>query len=199
MGQAQPRVSCVVQAGGSSSRMGFDKAMARVGGVTLVERVLGRLAPVASELVVTAGEDPARLAFLSGARVGGMPVRLEADLPGSAGAMRGIASSLAAARGPLVCVVACDMPFVSAPLIERLAREVEGRGADVCVPRTDRGLEPLCAVWRRDACLPAARRLLAEGSQRIRFLLDAVDTFYLGEDEVRAVAGDLACFENANI
>ena len=46
-------LSCVVQAGGLSSRMGCDKARMAFCGEPLIERVLGRLAPVAGELVVT--------------------------------------------------------------------------------------------------------------------------------------------------
>jgi len=191
------RISCAVQAGGSSTRMGFDKATAPFRGRTLVEGVLAAVAPAGSELVVTTGRGD-DLAFLDGLRFGGMPVRVAPDLPGPAGAMRGVASSLAAASGPLVCIVACDMPFVSPDLMLGLARRVEAEGLDACVPRTSKGLEPLCAVWRRDACLAAAKALLAEGRERIRLLLDEVRAGYLGEDEIIALAGDLGCFANIN-
>lgn len=191
------RLSCVVQAGGSSTRMGFDKATAPFRGRTLIEGVLGAIAPAGSELVVTTGRG-AELAFLDGLRFDGMPVRVAPDLPGPAGAMRGVASSLAAAAKPLVCIVACDMPFVSPDLVLGLARRVEAEGLDVCVPRTSMGLEPLCAVWRRDACLAAAKELLAEGRERIRLLLEQVRAGYLGEDEIVALAGGLECFANIN-
>lgn len=191
------RLSCVVQAGGSSTRMGFDKATATFRGRTLIEGVLEAIAPAGSELVVTTGRGD-ELAFLDGLRFDGMPVRVAPDLPGPAGAMRGVASSLAAATGPLVCIVACDMPFVSPDLVLGLARRVEAEELDVCVPRTSMGLEPLCAVWRRDACLAAAKELLAEGRERIRLLLEQVRAGYLGEDEIVALAGGLECFANIN-
>ena len=81
-------------------------------GEPLIERVLGRLAPVAGELVVTTSR-PSELAYLEERAFGDLVPRVVADLEGSAGAMRGIASSLAAARLPLAAIVACDMPFVS--------------------------------------------------------------------------------------
>lgn len=105
-------LSCVVQAGGLSSRMGCDKARMAFCGEPLIERVLGRLAPVAGELVVTTSR-PSELAYLEERAFGGLVPRVVADLEGPAGAMRGIASSLAAARLPFVAIVACDMPFVS--------------------------------------------------------------------------------------
>ena len=190
-------LACVVQAGGLSSRMGFDKATASFLGEPLVQRVLERIAPVASELLVTSVR-PRVLSFLEQEPVGGLEVRVCRDLQGAPGAMRGIASSLDAASRPLVAIVACDMPFVSADLIGALADRVLRDGLDACVPRTSRGLEPLCAVWRRESCLPVARELLAEDSQRIRFLINRLETGFLDEDEDVAVAGSLVCFENVN-
>lgn len=195
--QRLPLLSCVVQAGGASRRMGFDKATAPFLGSTLIERVLDRLSGVGAELVVTSGRSD-DLAFLEEQPFGGLPVRVVPDIAGPAGAMRGIASSLAAARLPLVCIAACDMPFISSDLIRLMADRLERDGLDACVPRTGLGLEPLCAVYRRDACLPAAERLLATGAQRIRFLLESVHTGYIEESEVRTVCGDLSCFDNVN-
>lgn len=190
-------LACVVQAGGLSSRMGFDKATAPFLGEPLVRRVLGRIAPVAGELRVTSIR-PRELAFLEGEAICDLDVHVHHDLPGTPGAMRGIASSLDAATLPLVAIVACDMPFVSPDLIAALAEKLVRDGLDACVPRTSRGLEPLCAVWRRDRCLPVARELLAADRQRIRFLIDCVNTGFLEEGEIVAAAGSLACFENVN-
>lgn len=97
---------------------------------------------------------PSELVYLEERTFGGLVPRIVPDLEGSAGAMRGIASSLAAARLPLVAIVACDMPFVSPELIGVLAGHVEAEALDVCVPREERGIEPLCAVWRRETCAP---------------------------------------------
>ena len=190
-------LSCVVQAGGLSSRMGCDKARMAFCGEPLIERVLGRLAPVAGELVVTTSR-PSELAYLEEHTFGGLVPRVVADLEGSAGAMRGIASSLAAARLPLVAIVACDMPFVSPELIGALADRVEAEALDACVPRVERGIEPLCAVWRCDACAPVAHELLACDRQRIRCLINRVQAGYMDEPQIVKAAGSTLCFENVN-
>ena len=93
-------LSCVVQAGGLSSRMGCDKARMAFCGEPLIERVLGRLAPIAGELVVTTSR-PSELAYLEELMFDGLRPRVVMDVDGPAGAMRGIASSLAAARLPV--------------------------------------------------------------------------------------------------
>lgn len=180
-----------------SSRMGCDKARMAFCGEPLIERVLGRLAQVAGELVVTTSR-PGELDYLEQRTFGGLVPRVVADLKGSAGAMRGIASSLVAARQPLVAVVACDMPFVSPELIGALADRVEAEALDVCVPREERGIEPLCAVWRRDACAPVACELLAGDRQRIRCLIDRLNAGYLDEPRIVEVVGSTLCFENVN-
>lgn len=190
-------LSCVVQAGGMSSRMGCDKARMPFCGKPLIERVLERLALVGSELVVTTSR-PEELAYLEECEFNGLVPRVVMDIDGPAGAMRGIASSLVAAQLPLVAIVACDMPFVSPKLIGELARCVEHEGLDVCVPREERGIEPLCAVWRRNACAPAACELLSSDRQRIRCLIDRVSAGYLDEPQVIEAAGSLLCFENVN-
>lgn len=190
-------LSCVVQAGGLSSRMGCDKARMAFCGEPLIERVLGRLAPVAGELIVTTSR-PSELAYLEEHAFGGLVPRVVADLEGPAGAMRGIASSLAAARLPLVAIVACDMPFVSPELIGALADRVEAEALDVCVPCEERGIEPLCAVWRCDACAPVAHELLACDRQRIRCLINRVQAGYMDEPQIVKAAGSTLCFENVN-
>ena len=156
-------------------------------GEPLIERVLGRLAQVAGELVVTTSR-PSELAYLEERAFGGLVPRVVADLEGSAGAMRGIASSLAAAR----------LPLVSPELIGALADRVEAEALDVCVPREERGIEPLCAVWRRDACAPVAQELLSCDRQRIRCLINRVQAGYMDEPQIVKAAGSTLCFENVN-
>ena len=190
-------LSCVVQAGGMSSRMGCDKARMLFCGEPLIERVVERLALVGSELVVTTSR-PEELAYLEEREFDGLVPRVVVDIDGPAGAMRGIASSLAAARLPLVAIVACDMPFVSPELIGALADRVKEGPLDVCVPREERGIEPLCAVWHREACVPVARELLASDRQRIRCLIDRVNASYLDEPQIIEAAGSTLCFENVN-
>lgn len=166
-------------------------------GEPLIERVLGRLAPVAGELVVTTSR-LSELAYLEECTFDGLRPRVVMDIDGPAGAMRGIASSLAAARLPLAAIVACDMPFVSSELIGVLADRVEAEALDVCVPREERGIEPLCAVWRRDACASVAQELLASDRQRIRCLINRVQAGYMDELQIVKAAGSTLCFENVN-
>lgn len=139
-------LTLVIQAGGESRRMGRDKALVPFLGQTLIERVIGRVAHLADEILVTTNK-PEDYAFLG--------VALVRDLIPGRGALGGLYTALSAARQPLVAVVACDMPFASAELLTFERDELLRTGCDAVIPRTAGGTEPFHAVYDRDACLPA--------------------------------------------
>lgn len=149
-------LTIAIQAGGASRRMGRDKAQVLLGGRPLITHVLERAAPLGAEVIVTTNA-PQAYAFLGG-------VRLVPDEQPGAGALAGLSTALQAARHERVLVLACDLPFVSVPLLEHLLRAAPE--ADVVLPRWHGELEPLHAVYRR-SCLGPIRRALSEGRQRM--------------------------------
>jgi molybdopterin-guanine dinucleotide biosynthesis protein A len=92
-----------------------------------------------------------------------------------AGPLGGIHAALSTlpptAADATMFILACDMPYVSTPLISHLLSLAHT--ADVVVPRTDRGYHPLCAVYTR-ACLEPIARLLADGRLKVMNILDEV-------------------------
>ena len=156
-------LSAAILAGGLSRRMGIDKAMIRLvpGGPTLIERVVAAVGAVADEVSLVANDD--RLAFL------GLPIVPDA-YPG-AGPLGGIYSGVAAARYEHCLVVACDMPFLSVPLLRAMA--TEPRDYDVLAPHLIVGenrqgggksvFETLHAIYGRST-LPAMREQLDTGT-----------------------------------
>ncbi len=78
----------LVLAGGLARRMGGgDKARIRVGGATILERVLARLTPQCSRVIINANGDPARFADT------GLPVVAD-SVPDFAGPLAGILAGL---------------------------------------------------------------------------------------------------------
>jgi molybdopterin-guanine dinucleotide biosynthesis protein A len=142
-----------IQAGGQSSRMGEDKALKTFLGRPLIQRVIDRLSPVADELIVTTNR-PEDYAFL-------VPrLTLHTDLKPGRGALGGLYTAIASASHPIVAVVACDMPFASSTLIEEAGKLLVDEEADVVIARSEEGYEPLHAVYRREACLPAIEAVI---------------------------------------
>lgn len=151
-------LSLVIQAGGESSRMGTDKGLVPFLGQPLVQRVLDRLCPLASEILITTNQ-PQAYAFLG--------ERLQADLLPGRGALGGLYTALSCASLPYVAVVACDMPFANPDLLAAAQAILLHSGADLAIPRTPGGLEPFHAVYRRATCLPQVQAALHAGKRRV--------------------------------
>jgi len=148
--------------GGESSRMGRDKAHLDWQGESWSTRAARRLADLFEETLLVGGS-PASEA--EGRRV--------SDPPGPSCALRGVVGALEAATAERVVVVATDLPLLSEELLLALTAWPE---RDVVVPCDEEGDHPLCAIYRRDACLPVARAHLEAGRLSLRELLDALDT-----------------------
>jgi molybdopterin-guanine dinucleotide biosynthesis protein A len=161
--------SAAVLAGGMSSRLGFPKALLRLGsGRTLIEDTVGKLRRLSDDVLVIAN-DP--VFDVHGAR-------RVADLVPGAASLGGIYTAVSAARRDRVIVVGCDMPFLSVALLAELAA-LEG---DAIVPRIDGYPEPLHAVYSK-ACLPAIQRRIEAGQLKIAGFFADVDVRFVDEVE----------------
>src|SRR5215470_3988019 len=122
-----PATLGLVLAGGLARRMGGgDKALIAIGGVVILDRVLGLLRPACAQIVLNANGDPARFARF------GLPV-IPDSVPDFAGPLAGILAGLdwAAANAPDTAWMIStpgDCPFLPADLVLRLheARQKAG-------------------------------------------------------------------------
>jgi molybdopterin-guanine dinucleotide biosynthesis protein A len=168
-------ITVALQAGGGSRRMGRDKALVRLAGRPLIQHVLDRVASLGDEILVTTNH-PQAYAFLD--------VRLVVDAVPGQGALGGLRTALAAARGETVLVLASDMPFVSHLVLGRLlALATE---ADVIVPRWKGEYEPLLAVYSK-ACLPAVEKALEAGKRRMISFYPEVRVRVVEESEISGI------------
>lgn len=183
----------VILAGGASTRFGAPKALARVGGRRIVDRVRAALSAVTDDVVVSANE-PALFADL------GLETRPD-DVAGF-GPLGGIRTALrwAAERGrSSALVVACDMPLVSIDLLRLIAYRAVETEADAVVPESGgrRGIEPLCA-WYSVGSLPPIERMMEAGERAIHRLIDGIRADVIPLDEVRKTGDPHILFLNVN-
>jgi molybdopterin-guanine dinucleotide biosynthesis protein A len=136
----------LVLAGGLARRMGGgDKPLTRIGGATILSRVLERLKPQCTRVVLNANGDPARFADT------GLPV-IHDDVPDFAGPLAGILAGLdwAAAHAPEIAYVASvpgDCPFLPCDLVARLHQaRAAGRQPLACA-RSGEWRHPVVGVW----------------------------------------------------
>ncbi len=178
-----------IQAGGQSSRMGEDKALKTFLGRPLIQRVIERLSPIADELIVTTNR-PEEYSFLN--------VRLFPDLKPGRGALGGLYTAIASAQNPMVAMVACDMPFASATLLEAGNRLLVEEEADVVIAKSEEGYEPLHAVYRRETCLPAIEASIAADQWRVVAWFPKVKVRVFTPDEIQLYDPTGLAFSNVN-
>jgi molybdopterin-guanine dinucleotide biosynthesis protein A len=189
-------LSAALLAGGSSTRMGVDKALLslRPNSPPMAQMVIDRLTQIADEVQVIASDRPEYEIF--GVKV------VPDDYPGFA-ALGGIATALAHCRSEHCLVVACDMPFLNESLLYWMA--AQPRDYDVLVPRLagesrqggSHVYQTLHAIYGK-RCLPFIKTQLRQGNRQVIGFFDHVDVRTVSEKQIRAFDPDLRSFFNAN-
>lgn len=177
-----------ILAGGASSRMGTDKALLSLGGLTFVERIAGAMRSTTPDVrVVSARQESFSL-----------ELPIVADVHRDCGALGGLHAALLACRAPWALVVSCDLPFVTGELFARL-REFRGAETDAVAPlQRDGRPQPLCALYSTAGCLGRVERLLQEGERRPRVLLRQVRTRWVAPADLFDLRDAGLFFMNVN-
>ncbi len=156
----------LVLAGGLARRMGGgDKARIRIGDKTILERVLARLTPQCSAVILNANGDPARFADT------GLPVVAD-TVPDFAGPLAGILAGLdwAAAHAPDVADIVSvpgDCPFLPADLVTRLSAARAAAGTPLACARSGEWRHPVVGLWPVALREDLRKALTAEGLHKI--------------------------------
>ena len=180
-----------ILAGGRARRLGgLNKAglILHPGGASVLDRQISRLSRVVDRTVIIAN-DAHRFS------AAGVPVI--ADLLPDAGALGALYTALHAAGTDRTLVIACDMPFVSAPLLAHLV-EIGGT-VDIAIPRTARGYEPLCATYS-PRCAGEFRRLIDENRFRLSNVarIPGLNVREIAQDELKMFGPEEVLFFNLN-
>jgi len=141
-----------VQAGGGSTRFGVDKALVEIGGKTLLERTVELMDSVCGEtrIVAAAGKYAHPRAPIVADKWPG-----QGPLGGILTALHFIKEQFRIADEEDSCalIVSCDMPFLTREWLAYLCDRAAKSTAQVVVPESENGLEPLCACWRTEAAV----------------------------------------------
>ena len=150
-----------VLAGGASSRFGRDKGLVELAGKTALQRTCDLVAQVAGsvQVVALAERYPDLCALIVADRWPG-----EGPLGGIITALRATESDKNGAAWNLI--VSCDMPFLTRAWLEYVCTSALASDAEMVVPRSEHGLEPLCACWRTSAA-DSLQRTFEDGVRKV--------------------------------
>jgi molybdopterin-guanine dinucleotide biosynthesis protein A len=185
--ERQP-IAAAILAGGQARRMaGANKATLRIGTKTIIDRQLALVRQVADPVFIVSGRPDTWDGVAATATI------VPDILPG-AGPLGGIYTALVSSPHPRALVIACDMPFLTLRLLEMLTRDSD---ADLVIPRSARGYEPLCATWST-ACATAVRRRIEEGRLKAALVVEDLRVEEIGPDSLAACDPDGLLFVNVN-
>jgi len=181
-----------VLAGGASSRFGTDKALAKLQGKSMLARTAEVVSSVCSDVAVVAAGDKAS----------GVKLRTVMDRWPGEGPLGGILTALLDANDKLGndtwnLIVSCDMPFLTTEWLRFLIERALQSGAEVVIPKSTHGWEPLCACWKA----AAAEIVLPDfeaGTRKITEALNALHVEVLDEKDWKRFDSDGRLFWNMN-
>ncbi|WP_245712531.1 molybdenum cofactor guanylyltransferase [Anaerobacillus alkalilacustris] len=167
------KAGAVILAGGKSSRMGKNKALLQINGITTIERTKNSLREVFDDILLVANDDE-RYRFLN--------VPITKDKVIDKGPLAGIHAGLLTANHDTNLFVACDMPFISSKLAKLLVELSDG--FDAVVPVIDGEQHPLFAVYKK-SIIRVIENCFETKQLRIKSLLNKVNVKYVTEDQLK--------------
>ncbi len=180
--------SGVILAGGLSTRYGGEnKAFLRVGGARILDRLFAAYTDLFDEIILVTNNP---LEFLE------WDVMIVSDLFPVRSSLTGIHAGLFYASNPFAFFTACDTPFLKKEVIATVLEHIDP-AADLVVPQTSAGLEPLCAAYSK-RCLKPAEDHLRLNKLKIQMALNKCRIKRIPEERLRARDPDLVSFFNVN-
>jgi molybdenum cofactor guanylyltransferase len=183
-------ISCIVVAGGKSSRLGRNKLVENLGGKLLLERVLDTLSRFKSEIIVVTAANSSLPALDRYPQV-----RVVQDVFPNKGSLGGIYSGLLFSKSFYNLVVAGDMPFLSVNLLHYMLDIAPGY--DLVAYWDGQQFEPLHAFYSKN-CLSPFQMLIQRENVRIMEILRYTSARCLTLAELEEVDPDHLSFFNIN-
>jgi len=179
-------ISSVILAGGKSKRFGKNKAFLKVGNKILINLIVDKTRKLSDELIIVTNT-PEKFYYLN--------VKLTKDIIKNKGPLGGIYTGLYIAKNKSILVIACDMPFLNTPLIKHIISY--SQEYDVVIPKIDKFLEPIHAIYSKQ-CLKPIKRLLDTNNLKIIDFFSDVNVKFVKNKEIKRYDPKFLSFFNIN-
>jgi len=179
-------ISGIILSGGKSIRMGKNKAFIEIDGVPIISRISDLFKELFQEIIIVTNQKEIFKGFDS---------RIYSDIIPNKGALGGLYTGIFFSTFYYSFCVACDMPFIKKSLVQYMIKNIED--ADVIIPRTKDGLQPLHAIYSKK-CLDPIKSTLEKGKFKIIDIYDLVKVKILEENSFISLDPFRESFINVN-
>ena len=145
----------IILCGGRSKRMGTDKALLQLGGVSFLERVIALMTPICDRVLIS-GNSSDYKSF-------GLEI-IEDEFEDS-GALSGLFSGLKASDKDWNLILSCDTPLVDLEVVNHLKDHVK-TGQSVVHARTNQDNHPLIGFYNK-ACVSKLESAIKIGNLKL--------------------------------
>jgi molybdenum cofactor guanylyltransferase len=162
--------------------MGFNKALIKIDGQSLIQILINRIRPITDRILISSNDC---------ASYQSLNIPVISDHFSGHGPLAGFHSAMLWDASSLYLVLACDLPNLQESFMRKLISLAEG--FDAAIPRTKDGLaHPLCSVYRR-TCLPYIERALKRGANKV------IENFLDSPLSIRWVEPEEGQFDNSDL
>jgi molybdopterin-guanine dinucleotide biosynthesis protein A len=141
----------IILCGGKSKRMGQNKALLKLGNLTLIEHVINALLPITDEIILSVNNN--ELDFL--------PYRKVKDKISGIGPISGFYSCLSESPGEENFIVSCDSPFITTHFLEYLRSNC--RDFDLVLPVYKDKIQTVTGLFNK-SILPEMQTQINKGN-----------------------------------
>ena len=178
----------IILAGGESKRLNnVEKANLLVGDKRIIERMMTVYEKLFSEIILVTNHPKTYLKW---------DAIVVKDIFTKRSSLTGIHSGLFYTKTDHAFIAACDTPFLKMDLVKLIVENIDA-SADVVLPRTGVGIEPLFAVYSRK-CLQTVQGALEQNRLKIRDIFKRLKVKEVQESSLRERDPDLVSFFNIN-
>ena len=178
----------IILAGGESKRLNsVEKSNLLVGDKRIIERMMTVYEKLFSEIILVTNHPKTYLKW---------DAIVVKDIFTKRSSLTGIHSGLFYTKTDHAFIAACDTPFLKMGLVKLIVQNIDA-SADVVLPRTSVGIEPLFAVYSRK-CLQTVQGALEQNRLKIRDIFKRLKVKEVQETFLREKDPDLISFFNIN-
>ncbi|MDD4109619.1 MAG: molybdenum cofactor guanylyltransferase [Prolixibacteraceae bacterium] len=180
------KASGVINAGGKSTRMKFNKAFAEINGTPIIKIIIDKFTPLFPEIIIISNQ-PDLYKDLG--------YKVYTDIYPDKGPVGGIHTALNYAAYDQIFILGCDMPFMDMRIAEFMLGKLADK--DSVVPKINGYMQPMSAAYSKK-CLPRLKYNLENDLLKLTKLFEELNSIIIEEEELKCFGNLDELFLNVN-